>query len=298
MRTVTLSLNGAKLQVEEDRPLIQAAREHEVYIPGLCFHPDLPAAEECGLCLVEVEGESDLVHACKTSTRQGLSVRTESDRIRAARQAKLAEILTHHPHACLTCAQQEGCSREPCSTNVPVAERCCPKLGHCEVQKVAAFIGIPPETKKWVPTSHPKFEAEPLLRRDYNLCIGCTRCVRACEDLRRIGALTTREIEPGVTIAWAKEETLVDSGCKFCGACVEVCPTGALMDRDLPPGRHALFTHGGVVRLLAREVGEDRFVPTGTLVVVDWDSRRLLSVREGEGTPRDEKGALAEERSA
>lgn len=67
---------------------------------------------------------------------------------------------------------------------------------------------------------------------------------------------------------------------------------------DLPPGRHALFTHGGVVRLLAREVGEDRFVPTGTLLVVDWDSRRLLSVREGEGTPRDEKGALAEERSA
>ncbi len=67
---------------------------------------------------------------------------------------------------------------------------------------------------------------------------------------------------------------------------------------DLPPGRHALFTHGGVVRLLAREVGEDRFVPTGTLVVVDWDSRQLLSVREGEGTPRDEKGALAEERSA
>jgi probable phosphoglycerate mutase len=57
---------------------------------------------------------------------------------------------------------------------------------------------------------------------------------------------------------------------------------------DLPPGRHALFTHGGVVRMLAREVGEDRFVPTGTLVVVDWDSRRLLSVREGEGTPRDE----------
>ena len=60
----------------------------------------------------------------------------------------------------------------------------------------------------------------------------------------------------------------------------------------LPPGRHALFTHGGVVRLLARELGEDRFVPTGTLLVVDWDSRRLLSRQEGEGTPRDEKDAV------
>jgi len=67
---------------------------------------------------------------------------------------------------------------------------------------------------------------------------------------------------------------------------------------ELPPGRHALFTHGGVVRTLAREVGEDRFVPTGTLVVVDWDARRLLSIREGEGTPRDEKGDPVEARSA
>ena len=72
---------------------------------------------------------------------------------------------------------------------------------------------------------------------------------------------------------------------------------GALRERvlsfvnALPPGRHAVFTHGGVLRLLAREVGEDRFVPTGTLLVVDWDARELLSLREGEGTPRDEPDA-------
>jgi probable phosphoglycerate mutase len=64
----------------------------------------------------------------------------------------------------------------------------------------------------------------------------------------------------------------------------------------LPPGRHAVFTHGGVVRLLAREVGEDRFVPTGTLLVVDWDARQLLSIREGEGTPRDEEDSVVEAR--
>jgi len=65
---------------------------------------------------------------------------------------------------------------------------------------------------------------------------------------------------------------------------------------NLHPGRHALFTHGGVLRLLGREVGEDRFVPTGTLLVVDWDARTLLSIREGEGTPRDEKGSVIEAR--
>jgi probable phosphoglycerate mutase len=67
---------------------------------------------------------------------------------------------------------------------------------------------------------------------------------------------------------------------------------------ELPPGRHALFTHGGVVRLLARELGEDRFVPTGTLLVVDWDAHQLLLRHEGEGTPRNEKGAVIEGSSA
>ena len=65
---------------------------------------------------------------------------------------------------------------------------------------------------------------------------------------------------------------------------------------ELPPGRHALFAHGGVVRMLAREVGEDRWFPTGSLVIVNWDARTLLSLREGEGTPRDETGAAIETR--
>jgi NADPH-dependent glutamate synthase beta subunit-like oxidoreductase len=236
MGTVTITLNGRALQVEGDRPLIQAARENDVYIPGLCFHPDLPPGEECGLCLVEVEGEEEPVRACLVGTREGLVAVTESEPLRQARQGALALILSRHPHACLTCAQQEGCSREPCSTNVPVEERCCPKLGNCEVQKVAAYIGISPQTRKWVPTSYPRFEDEPLLHRDYNLCIGCMRCVRACEDLRGIGALEAKEIEPGIQVAAAKKGTLIDSGCKFCGACVEVCPTGALTDRDLRAG--------------------------------------------------------------
>ncbi len=236
MPTVTITLNGTEYEVEAGQPIAQAARENGVYIPGLCFHPDLPAAEECGLCVVEVAGAPDLVHACMTAARAGLEVTTDSARVQSARKQKLAVLLSRHPHACLTCAQAEGCSREPCSTNVPVAERCCEKFGHCEVQSVAAFIGIPPETKRWVPTQYPRFEDEPLLRRDYNLCIGCTRCVRACNDLRGINALTTREIEPGVQIAWAKGESLPASGCKFCTACVEVCPTGALMDKDLAPG--------------------------------------------------------------
>jgi formate dehydrogenase (NADP+) beta subunit len=72
----------------------------------------------CGLCVVEVEGMPDPVSACSTKVKAGMVVVTDSDRIKAKRQQNLIPILTRHRHACLTCAQQEGCSRSQCSINV------------------------------------------------------------------------------------------------------------------------------------------------------------------------------------
>ncbi|KKM66035.1 hypothetical protein LCGC14_1485300, partial [marine sediment metagenome] len=123
-------------------------------------------------------------------------------------------------------------SREPCSTNVAVEERCCPELGRCELQKVAEYIGIREDTPRYKPQGRAIIENEPLFVRNYELCIGCTRCVRVCGDVRGVKALG---------FVYNNEETVVgsiapalkDSGCKFCGACVEVCPTGALTDKDI-----------------------------------------------------------------
>ena len=89
-------------------------------------------------------------------------------------------IMARHRHACLICAQQEGCPRSQCSSNVPENERCCPQLGHCELQNVANHVGILDATPKWIPTDLAALKDHPLFERDYNLCIGCKRCVRAC----------------------------------------------------------------------------------------------------------------------
>jgi NADPH-dependent glutamate synthase beta subunit-like oxidoreductase len=119
---------------------------------------------------------------------------------------------------------------------VPEAERCCPQFGHCELQNVANYVGILDDTPKWAPTDLPVLKDHALFERDYNLCIGCTRCVRACRELRGIEAIgfgydQNSQIQIG-TVA----ETLEESGCKFCTACVEVCPTGALVDKAVEPG--------------------------------------------------------------
>lgn len=260
MDTVTLTIDGQPVEVPAGTTILEAARKADIYIPSLCYHPDLPPAKDrpavqavfrgehklenamseqpgkgCGICVIEVEGQSELVGSCAAEAADGMVIVTQNERIKEKRQENLVPIMARHRHACLTCAQQEGCPLTQCSSNVPENERCCSQFGHCELQNIANYVGISNATSKWVPTDFEIFKDHPLFERDYNLCIGCTRCVRACHDMRGIEALGfvydgDRQVQVG-TVA----ETLEDSGCKFCTACVEVCPTGALVDKSVTP---------------------------------------------------------------
>lgn len=189
------------------------------------------------MCVVELRGEEGLVEACSTEALNGMEVVTDSRMVRARRRENLVPILAGHPHACLTCSQQEGCSRSQCSSNVPENERCCSRFGHCELQAVARYVGISDATPRWTPADLPVLKEGPLFVRDYNLCIGCTRCVRACRDLRGVGAIGFVRDEQGRIRTGSLRPTLEESGCRFCTACVEVCPTGALADKNVRAGK-------------------------------------------------------------
>jgi len=262
MDFIKLTIDGQEIETRAGTTILDAARRVDIYIPGLCAHPDLPQAEgiqaaqmiyqgkhkienampkepgkACGLCVVEVAGEKELLRSCATEVQNGMVVITDNDRIRVERQKNLIPMLARHRHACLTCNQQQGCSRSQCAFNVPENERCCTLFGHCEFQKVVNYVGVSPITPKWVPTNLPILENQPLFTRDFNLCIGCTRCIRVCRDLRGIEALGFVYDEKGHVQVGTLGPTLEDSGCKFCTACVEVCPTGALMDKSVRPGK-------------------------------------------------------------
>jgi formate dehydrogenase beta subunit len=262
VNVANITIDGKTCAAAEGTPLIGAAAADGIYIPALCHHPDLPPfcdlpraaevfrgaeqladepvrsagdLEGCGLCVVEIAGQEQPVRACRTPVTAGLTVQTTSKALVALRRAALMRILARHPHACLTCAQREGCSLENCSSNVPKEERCCSKFHDCELRRVAEYVGVQEETPRYRHAGLPILRDEPLFIRDFNLCVQCARCVRVCREVRGVEALGLVH-NGGQLVVGSVAPTLLASACKFCGACVEVCPTGALLDKDAPAG--------------------------------------------------------------
>jgi hypothetical protein len=235
-KDININIDGNDVTVPEGTTVLEAAREAGIYVPTLCNHPDLPPYGACRLCICEIEGMRGYPTSCTLPATDGMKVRTDTDKLKELRREVLTLLLEKHPHACLTCAQREGCTREPCSTNVPVEERCCPQFGNCELQQVVEYVGIREDTPRYTPPGKKVFDDEPLVHRDYNLCILCGRCVSACNDLRGNGILGFIERGHEAEVRTAFDRSFLESDCMFCTTCVEVCPTGALRDKDLEKG--------------------------------------------------------------
>ncbi len=234
MTELILTIDGQQVTAKSGMTMFEAATKAGIYIPNLCAHPDLPPSGECGLCLVEIEGEPEFAVSCTTKVTENMVVHTDTPELRQKQRQVLEKILSEHPNACLTCWRKERCQPfDVCLRNVAVTERCvtCPENGRCELQKVADFLDIEMATIPYEYRGLPVNRDNPFFDLDYNLCIACGRCVRACKDLRDVNALDFVELN-GYRVAGPVRGTYKDSGCKFCFTCVEVCPTGALVDRE------------------------------------------------------------------
>ena len=283
----TLIIDEVQVTVQDGMTVLEAAQQADIYIPHICSHPDLPPLEQqrpaevvyrggerlenkrsdllyegCELCVVEIEGREGLQRACNTKAADGMVVCTATPEVEEFRRERLMSLLAKHPHTCLTCAQKEGCARFPCSMNIPENERCCPLFGRCELQRVAEYVGIKPETPRYVFEDVTVLMDEPLLERNFNLCIGCNRCIRVCREIRGVEALDFVFDEDGRVLVGTVRPTLAESACRFCTACVEVCPTGTLMDqkpfKDEAPCRSACPVEIDVPRYV-KLIAEGRF---------------------------------------
>ncbi|MFC1493563.1 2Fe-2S iron-sulfur cluster-binding protein, partial [candidate division KSB1 bacterium] len=260
---ITININDKQVRVPKGTTILDAAKEADIFIPVLCKHPDLPPFRKvelsefiyqrdkridsdpdavmedvkgCGICIVEIEGLEMPVPSCKTPAEEGMIVRTETPKIKKKRQGNLSVRLADHPHACLTCAQREGCipMTDDCPGNVVIDERCCSLLGNCELQKIVEYVGISPETSRYQFKDLPRVAGDPFFTRDYNLCIACGRCVRVCQAVKGVNAMGAVISNGKFTVGTVNGPLLDNAECKFCGSCVEVCPTGAIRDMAKP----------------------------------------------------------------
>jgi predicted molibdopterin-dependent oxidoreductase YjgC len=233
---IRLKINGREIAAEPGTTVLEAAQSHGISIPNLCAAKGLSSYAGCRLCLVEIKGRRGYVPACSTAVEESIEVTTETPQLRELRRLTLELILSEHPHACLICTEKKSCE-EYKSTIRKVGEvtGCvlCPENGKCRLQEVAEELKV---ERVRFPATYRDFEVhreDPFFDRNYNLCILCARCVRVCAEVRGASAVTVVFRGPQAVIGTALDRPLLDSGCQFCGACVDVCPTGSLTERAL-----------------------------------------------------------------
>jgi NADH dehydrogenase/NADH:ubiquinone oxidoreductase subunit G len=229
-----LTIDGAELSARDGSSVLEVALQNDIYIPHLCSHPDLMPYGGCRMCLVEVEGMRGCPPACTTQAREGMVVYTKTDAVLTTRREILQLILSEHPAACLICTESAECiSYQSTIRKVGVTTGCryCPKDGVCELQAVVKSLGVTELTLPNIYRDQPVENGEGFYDRDYNLCIFCARCVRVCQEHRQAAVLSLRQRGALTTIGPAFEMSHYEAGCEFCGACVSVCPTGALSEK-------------------------------------------------------------------
>ncbi|HOV25922.1 MAG TPA: NADH-dependent [FeFe] hydrogenase, group A6 [Pseudobacteroides sp.] len=210
METVNITIDSRKIQVPKNYTVLEAARFANIEIPTLCFLKDINEIGACRMCLVEIQGARSLQAACVYPVSEGLVINTQTPAVREARKVTLELILSNHDKKCLTCVRSNN----------------------CELQKLAQDLNIRDIRFEGESAKMPLDEISPSIVRDPNKCVLCRRCVSMCKNVQSVAVIDTTERGFKTLVTPAFNKSLNEVPCTMCGQCINVCPVGALREKD------------------------------------------------------------------
>lgn len=212
---INVTINNIQMEVEDGTTIIDAARTLGITIPTLC-HLNMCEAKtkskpvSCRVCLVEVEGRKPLLPACAAKMQDGMVVITNSKRAIDGRRAMIELILSNHPDDCLFCSKDK----------------------QCKLQTIAAYTGVNKKNYEGTKSNHAIDESCTSIRRDPNKCVMCKRCEAVCTKVQTVGVYSAVNRGFDAFVGTAQNTTIADTHCTYCGQCLNVCPTGALVEKS------------------------------------------------------------------
>ncbi len=217
MSEISLTIDGQPIKVPQGTTVLEAARLAEIYIPTLCFDDDLEPYGACRMCIVAIEGIKGLPTSCTTAVRDGMVVSTDTEEVNNVRRIICEMLIADHPSDCLSCSSNQK----------------------CELQKVASYLGVTQQRLEKTKRKSILDNSNPFFVRDLSKCILCGRCVRACQEIRGVGAIDIAGRGYESYVATIADVPISESVCESCGECVARCPVGALSVKKevLPPTR-------------------------------------------------------------
>ena len=204
---VNLTIDGRAVQAKKGSTILDVARENGIFIPTLCYHQALHPIGSCRICVVEVKpGPPRPLPACATYVNEGMEVTTTTPKLEAIRDELMKLVLINHAVEC------------------PI----CDKGGECELQNLTHALGIKKVDLEAVKLS-PRFDYESnFVERHQDRCVTCGRCVRICKE--RVGAWSWNFVHRGYFTQLSSGELPLN--CEFCGSCIDICPVGALINKQ------------------------------------------------------------------
>ncbi|BER92528.1 NADH-dependent [FeFe] hydrogenase, group A6 [Atrimonas thermophila] len=248
-KLVTIFIDGREVQVPDGVTILEACKMEKIHIPTLCYMEGLSSWGGCRICVVEVEGQPNLVASCVTPVREGMKIRTVSKKVREARKTNLELLLSNHPLDC----------------------QLCDRNGSCELQELAYEFGVREIRFQGERKTYEVDQSSPSVKRDANRCILCGRCVRTCAEVQTVFAIDFANRSFDTIISPSLGLPLGQSVCVNCGQCILSCPTGALSevshiemvwDAIEDPDKFVILQTAPAIRV---SIGEPFGLPPGTV---------------------------------